>query len=155
MNISLIAAMAKNRTIGKDNTIPWHIPGEQVRFRELTTGHTLIWGRKTYESIGKPLPRRKNIIVTRNPHYQAPGCKIAPSLQKALDMVDPQEKEVFIGGGEELYRWALPHAQRIYLTVIHKEIEGDTIFPEFSLSLFQEVARKENPSYIYLTYERK
>src|SRR4051812_21271293 len=99
--------MSENRVIGKDNDIPWRIPGEQKRFRKLTTGHTLIMGRKTFESIGKPLPNRHNIVISRNQEYKAAGCEVVSSLTEALALVK-NEDEVFIGGGESIYREALP-----------------------------------------------
>ncbi len=155
--ISLIVAMAKNRTIGKGNTIPWHIPEEQARFRKITLHHTIIWGRKTYESIGRPLPHRRNIIVTRNANYEAPGCELASSLSQALELSSPSEKEIFIGGGEQLYREALPRAERIYLTIIDMEVNGDAIFPEFPMGDFSKVEEEKitgSPSYTNFLYER-
>lgn len=159
MKISMIAAMAANRVIGKDTKIPWKIPGEQKRFRNLTLGKTVIMGRKTFESIGKPLPGRRTIIVTRNEAYNSESqeCLIAHSLESALGHCRGLE-EVFIGGGQQLYELALPIADNIYLTVIEKEFEGDTFFPQFSLDEFAEVYAERvegDVPYTYFTYARK
>ncbi|MDP2756976.1 MAG: dihydrofolate reductase, partial [Desulfurivibrionaceae bacterium] len=121
MKIILIAAMAKNRVIGRGNTIPWHIPGEQQRFKTLTMGHALIMGRKTFESIGRPLPGRKTVIISRNREYQAAGCLVAQSLSAAIALC-PTEETIFIAGGGEIYREALPLATAIYLTVLDREV---------------------------------
>ena len=132
--ISIIAAMSLNRAIGKNNRIPWHIPGEQKRFKEITWGHAIIMGRKTHESIGKPLPGRTNIVITRQQKYEAPGCIVVHSLEAALKNCPPNETEAFIIGGEQIFKLALPMADRIYLTTIQQKIPGDTFFPEFSLN---------------------
>ncbi|MDZ7318163.1 MAG: dihydrofolate reductase [candidate division KSB1 bacterium] len=137
MIISIIAAMSLNRVIGKNNQIPWHIPDEQQRFKRITWGHTIIMGRKTYESIGKPLPGRTNIVITRQQNYSAPGCIVVNSLEAALKSCPPNETEAFIIGGEQIFQLALPLAQRIYLTTILQEFQGDAFFPEFSTSDFK------------------
>ncbi len=137
MKIILIAAMAANRVIGKGNDIPWHIPGEQRRFKEITMGHTLIMGRKTFDSIGRPLPGRRNIIITRQRDYLAEGCEVAHSLSEAIKKCGHAEK-VFIAGGEEMYVQALPMADEIYLTTIQREVEGDKYFPDFSTEDFRQ-----------------
>ena len=128
MIISIIAAMAENRVIGRDGAIPWDIPDDRRRFRELTMGHPIIMGRKTFESIGRPLPGRRNIILTRLREYRREGCCVVHSLADALAAAGGAE-EVFICGGEELYRQALPLADRIYLTVVHGCCAGDAYFP--------------------------
>ncbi len=128
MIISIIAAMAENRVIGRDGAIPWDIPDDRRRFRELTMGHPIIMGRKTFESIGRPLPGRRNIILTRLPEYRREGCCVVHSLADALAAAGGAD-EVFICGGEELYRLALPLADRIYLTVVHRCCAGDAYFP--------------------------
>ena len=152
MKIILIAAMAKNRVIGRGNGIPWHIPGEQQRFKTMTMGHTLIMGRKTFESIGRPLPGRKTIIVTRNPEYRAAGCSVAPSLAAAIALC-PETETIFIAGGGEIYREALPLADAIYLTVLDREVEGDTLFPEVAPNQFRATSteRVEGPDPYTLT----
>ncbi len=139
MLISIIAAMSLNRVIGKNNRIPWHIPGEQQRFKQITWGHTIIMGRKTYESIGKALPGRTNIVITRQENYSTPGCIIAHSLEQALETCPPDETEAFIIGGEQIFRLALPIVNRIYLTIIQKEFQGNAFFPEFSQTEFKKI----------------
>ena len=152
MKIILIAAMAKNRVIGRDNGIPWHIPSELQRFKAMTMGHTLVMGRKTFESIGRPLPGRKTIIVTRNPEYRAAGCSVAPSLAAAIALC-PETETIFIAGGGEIYREALPLADAIYLTVLDREVEGDTLFPEVAPNQFRATSteRVEGPDPYTLT----
>ena len=139
MKISLIAAMARNRVIGSRGDIPWRIPGEQKIFKRITIGHAVIMGRKTFESLDKPLPDRTNIIVTRQKDYQAEGCLVAHDLTSALNCCPEDEDEAFICGGGQLYHEALPLADRIYLTVILRDIPGDTYFPEFSMTEFQVI----------------
>ena len=156
MKIILIAAMAKNRVIGRDNSIPWHIPGEQQRFKGITMGHTLIMGRKTFESIGRPLPGRKTVIITRNREYRAAGCLVAQNLSAAIALC-PTEETVFIAGGGEIYREALPLAESIYLTVLDREVAGDTLFPEFDPQQFGAISkeRTEGPEpYTFTVYSR-
>ena len=122
--------MSANRVIGCGPEIPWHIPGEQLRFKKVTMGYSLIMGRKTFESIGSPLPGRRNIIITRNNDYRADGCDIVFSLDEALDLCKNEEK-VFVIGGEQIFKKALPHTQTIILTTIQREVDGDVFFPEF------------------------
>ncbi|MHB8988890.1 MAG: dihydrofolate reductase [Desulfobulbia bacterium] len=152
MKIILIAAMAKNRVIGRGNGIPWHIPSELQRFKAMTMGHTLIMGRKTFESIGRPLPGRKTIIITRNPEYRAAGCAVATSLAAALALC-PEAETIFIAGGGEIYRKALPLADAIYLTMLDREVEGDTLFPEVAPNQFRATSteRVEGPDPYTLT----
>jgi dihydrofolate reductase len=157
MLISLIAAMAKNRVIGRIGEIPWKIPGEQKLFKKITFGHAVIMGRKTHESIGRPLPGRINIIVTRQTGYHAPGCIVAHDLSSALNACPADEDEAFICGGGQLYHEALPVADRIYLTVISREIQGDTYFPEILSDDFRvkksEAIEGDEPYNFYI-YER-
>lgn len=157
MIISLIAAAAKNRVIGMNEVIPWKIPGEQLRFKQLTQGKSVIMGRKTYESIGKPLPNRKTIILSRNRDLIIRNCQTVRSLVEAFRLLKDEE-EVFIAGGGEIYRDSLPYANKIYLTVIDKDIEGNVFFPEFNEGDFnmtyEEKVNGEIP-YTYYTYERK
>lgn len=132
MLISLIAALDRRRGIGKDNQLPWRLPADLKRFRELTTGHHIITGRKTYESIGKPLPGRTTIIITRNRDYKAEGCFIVHSLNEALELARSRgEQEVFVIGGAEIYAQALPLADRLYLTLVDAGVEADAFFPAF------------------------
>jgi len=141
MKIILIAAMAQNRVIGRNNTIPWHIPGEQQCFKALTMGHTLIMGRKTFESIGRPLPGRTTIIISRNREYQAAGCLVAQSLAGAIALC-PEAETIFIAGGGEIYREGLDLAEAIYLTVLDREVEGDILFPEFDPDQFRSISEE-------------
>jgi dihydrofolate reductase len=127
--LSIIVAADRNNVIGKDNALIWHLPNDLRYFKEKTTGHAVIMGRRTFDSVGKPLPNRRNIIITRNTGFKAEGCEVVTSLEAALALMNPDE-ENFIVGGEEIYRQALPLADRVYLTRIHHEFEGDRHFPE-------------------------
>ena len=132
MIVALIVAMDRQRGIGQDNQLPWRLPADLKRFRELTTGHHLIVGRKTYESIGKPLPGRTTIIVTRNRAYTATGCFVAHTLAEALALARTRgETEAFVIGGAEIYAQALTAADRLYLTLVQAEVEADTFFPPY------------------------
>jgi dihydrofolate reductase len=157
MLISSIVAMASNRVIGNRGAIPWKIPGEQKMFKEITIGHTVIMGRKTYESIGRPLPGRTNIVITRQADYPADGCIVVHDLDSALQSCPPDENEVFICGGGQLYQESLPLTDRIYLTLLPREVSGDTYFPEISETDF-EVTKSEFidgiEPYNFLIYER-
>ncbi|CAB1055969.1 Dihydrofolate reductase (EC [Olavius sp. associated proteobacterium Delta 1] len=137
MLISLIVAMASNRVIGNRGEIPWKIPGEQKMFKEITMGHSMIMGRKTFEAIGRALPGRTNIVVTRQADYQASGCKVVHDLKSALESCPSGEGEAFIIGGGQIYQETISIADRIYLTVLPKEVSGDTYFPEISESDFE------------------
>ena len=125
--VKIIVAMSKNRVIGDSNTLIWHLPEDLKRFRHLTTGNTIVMGRKTYESIGKPLPNRRSIIITRDPDYKVEGCEVVNSLEEALLL---SNSDCFIIGGGEIYRQVIDISDRIYLTLINKEFEGDTSFPD-------------------------
>ena len=141
--ISIIAALAENRVIGINNTLPWRLPNDLKHFRRLTTGHAIILGRKNYESIGKPLPERRNVVITRQSGYEAPGCLVAHSLDEALKMAD-DDAEVFVIGGAEIYQQTLARADRLYLTLVHAEVQGDTFFPEFDRNEWRESARERH-----------
>ncbi|TCS73893.1 dihydrofolate reductase [Sulfuritortus calidifontis] len=156
--INVIAAMAKNRVIGINNTLPWHLPEDLRHFKALTMGHHIIMGRKTYESIGRPLPGRTTVIVTRDPDYRVAGCLTAHSLDAAIAACG-SDAEVFFVGGADLYRQILPRADRLYLTEIQAEYEGDAHFPAFDLAAWQETARERHVSaaglaYHFVTYDR-
>lgn len=156
MIISIIAAMSRNRVIGRQGTIPWEIPEDMRRFRELTFGHTLIMGRRTYESIGRTLPGRKTVIVTRQAGYSAAECLTAASLGEALRLAEPAA-EVFICGGGALYRQALPFTTRIYLTVVNESVSGDTFFPEIPDDEFTVIASEKisaSPEAVLTTFVR-
>jgi dihydrofolate reductase len=148
MIISLIAALSKNRVIGKNNDLPWHLPDDMKYFMQTTKGHYVIMGRKNYDSIPskfKPLADRTNIVVTRQKNFTAPGCLVVHSLEEALELAKANhEKETFIIGGSEIYNQGLPMANRLYLTEIDAHIEGDTFFPEFDKSIWKEVSRKQH-----------
>ena len=156
--VSIIVAMARNQVIGIDNTLPWHLPEDLKHFKALTMGHHMIMGRKTYESIGRPLPGRTTVIVSRDPDYRVAGCVTASSLDAALAACG-DDPEVFFVGGANLYAQALPYAQRLYLTEIQREVAGDAYFPEFDRSAWCETASDCHVSeaglaYCFLTLDR-
>lgn len=142
MMVSLIVAMAKNRVIGKDNQLPWHLPADLKHFKTITMGKPIIMGRKTYDSIGRPLPGRRNIVITRQTDLTIAGCDVVNSLQAALALVD--DAEVMVIGGTEIFKQALPLAKRLYLTEIDAEFEGDAYFPELDHSQWEVVEREEH-----------
>jgi dihydrofolate reductase len=146
MRIALIAAAARNDVIGRDNQLPWHLPDEFRHFKQTTEGHHVIMGRLTWESRNKPLPRRVNVVVSTTPGYVAPGATVVTSLSAALALAaDAGEDEAFIIGGTRLYAEALPLADRLYLTRVEAEPEGDAYFPAFDASEWREVERREHP----------
>ena len=152
----MIAAYAKNRVIGIKGRIPWDIPGEQSRFRELTLGNVVIMGRRTYEEIGHPLPGRYTIVISRTKRFEAENCTTMRSLKEALEAAG--ERDIFISGGERLYREAVETADVLYITEVNAEPEGDTYFPEFPEEVFEkkiEKIVKGNIGYTYITYTRK
>lgn len=154
--IALIAAMTPDRVIGREGRIPWNIPGEQKRFKELTMGHTIVMGRRTYEEIGRPLPGRQTIVVSTTKNFDQPGCRTAGSLTEALAL--SAGKDVYISGGSRLYEEALPLADVLYLTEIEKKIEGDAYFPEFDESRYHKTVEEKHGgeiSYTYVTYMRQ
>ncbi|WP_428912595.1 dihydrofolate reductase [Niallia sp. Krafla_26] len=162
MMISFIVAMDKNRVIGKENQLPWHLPEDLKFFKRVTMGHPIIMGRKTHESIGKPLPGRENIIVTRNKDYKSEGCTVIHSLEDLRQFANQKNEEVFVIGGAQLFIETFPIADRLYITEIHHEFDGDTFFPEFNesnwtlVSKEQGVKDEKNPyDYFYTIYERK
>ncbi len=166
MRIALMWAMAQNRLIGRDNKLPWYLPNDLKYFKRVTTGKPVIMGRKTYESIGKPLPNRTNIIVTRDTAFEAPGTKVVHSLDAAIELAEMEAEisgveEVVVMGGGEIYAQALPRADRLYVTLVHAEVEGDAYFPEIDLTAYQEVAREDFPAegpnpydYSFVVYDR-
>ncbi len=166
MIISLIAAVAQNGVIGKNNDLPWRLPDDMKYFMQTTKGHHVIMGRKNYDSLPakfKPLPDRTNWVVTRQKNLHAPGCKVVATLEEALQGArTAQEQEVFVIGGAEIYKLALPVAHRLYLTEIKSNIPGDVFFPAVEKSLWQETSRKEHPAddrhahaFDFVVYERK
>lgn len=139
---SLIVAVANNGVIGTGDTMPWHITEDFAHFKAVTLGHSVVMGRKTYESIGRPLPRRRNIVITRNAELSIEGCEMAPSLEAALAMCEGEE-EVFVIGGGEIYRQAMPLADKLYITHVGIEVEGDTRFPDIDPTVWHEVCRED------------
>jgi dihydrofolate reductase len=159
MIVTIVVAIAENHAIGKDNKLLWHLPKDLKHFKEITSGGTVIMGRKTYDSVGKPLPNRRNIIITRQ-QIEIAGCEVVNSLQAALDLCR-EHKEVFIVGGAEIYKQAMPLTDRIYLTIVHENFEADTYFPEISKDIWKETERtdheadEKNPlSFSFITLER-
>jgi dihydrofolate reductase len=142
--LSLIVAAGENNEIGKNGRMPWHLPADLRHFKTITLGKPVIMGRRTYESIGKPLPQRRNIVVTRDLAWRAEGCETAHSLPEALVMAAGEPELMLIGGGQ-LYREALPRAQRIYLTRVHATFDADTFFPVLDVTQWREVAREAHP----------
>lgn len=141
--LSIIVAVARNRVIGVNNTLPWHLPEDLKRFRALTMGHHIIMGRKTYESLGRLLPGRTTVIVSRSKEYAVPGALVTDSLRGALALCG-DDPEVFVIGGAQLYREGLPIADRLYLTEIDVPFEGDAHFPEYDASSWREVSRESH-----------
>lgn len=161
MKISLIAIMGRDRVIGKDNAMPWHLPADLKHFKEITLGKPIVMGRKTHESIGRALPGRTNIIVTHNREYQAEGCTVVHDLEAALGAAG-DVPEVMIIGGARLYEQFMARADMLYLTLIDEKFEGDTFFPEYTLADWEEFSRTDCPSdeknpypYTFLSLKRR
>ena len=167
MHLAIIVAAAENGLIGRNNALPWHLPGDLQYFKRVTMGKPILMGRKTFESIGRPLPGRTNVVITRNPDFSAEGIRVVESLAAALRLaedialVDGVEELVVIGGAE-IYREALPLAQRLYLTEVHASVEGDAWLPEIDWADWREVQRERhaaegnNPyDYSFVVYERR
>lgn len=140
----MIVACSRNRVIGKNLQLPWRLPDDLKRFKELTLGHPVIMGRKTFESIGKPLPGRKNIVITRQKSFGPDGVKTVSSLDEALEVISGVSEAFIIGGGE-IYQMALSRADRIYLTWVDAEVDGDAYFPDWSREGFVEVSQEVHP----------
>jgi len=141
MIVSLIVAMDEEGGIGVDNDLPWHLSQDLKHFKRITMGHHLVMGRKTYQSIGQPLPGRTMIILTRNRDFRAQGCHVVHSLESAFDFAASRgEEEVFVIGGSSVFRQALPRADKLYLTRVHARVEADTYFPEFDLSAWELIS---------------
>jgi dihydrofolate reductase len=161
--ISLIAAMDRNRLIGNKNQLPWHLPADLTHFKQVTMGKPIIMGRKTYESIGRPLPGRTNIVLTRDESFQADGVVLTGSLENALDCAASEgAEEVMIIGGSNIYGQALDHSGRLYLTLVDAEFEGDAWFPDIDMEQWQQVssevhaADEKNPvDYRFMIFEKK
>ncbi|MDN3579887.1 dihydrofolate reductase [Mucilaginibacter flavus] len=160
MITSIIVATAKNNAIGKDNKLLWYLPNDLKHFKDVTTGHSVIMGRKTFESVGKPLPKRRNIVVTRQA-ISIEGCEVVTSIEAALALC-ADEDEVFIVGGAEIYKQSVPLTDRIYLTKVDQDFEGDTFFPELTAAEWEETERenfepddKNKLKYSFITLERR
>ena len=161
MRLSIIAAMSANRVIGNNNNLPWRLPADLKRFKSLTLGHHLIMGRKTFESIGQPLPGRTTVLITHQSGFAPAGVLVAHSIDQALHVVAGDD-EVFVAGGAQIYQQMLPRADRLYLTSIHEEFEGDTDFPEFEESDWQLISEEDHAPddknlypYSFLTYDKQ
>ena len=159
MKISIVVAIAANNAIGKDNQLLWRLPNDLKHFKQITSGHTIIMGRKTYDSVGKPLPNRRNIVITRQ-NINIEGCEVVNSLDAALALCT-NEPEVFIVGGAEIYKQAMQVTNRIYLTIVHQSFDGDTYFPEIKTDEWKETERedyqpdeKHQFAYSFITLER-
>ena len=160
MTLSCIAALGENRVIGRGNRLPWHLPHDLRRFKAITMGHPMIMGRKTFDSIGRPLPGRRSIVLSRNPGWAAPGVETAPSLDAALERCTAEE-EVFVIGGESLFRESLQRCDRLYLTLVHSTIEGDRFFPEIDWNEWEQIEDERHESdeshehaFSFRTYDR-
>lgn len=167
MKLALIWAMSNNRTIGRNNALPWHLPEDMKYFKRVTMGKPIIMGRKTWESIGRPLPGRTNIVITRDRNFHADGIKIVHTLDEAIALAEKISfidgaEEVVVIGGAEIYALSLPKSDRLYMTQVHADVEGDAHFPEFNINEWREIARENHNSsetnpypYSFLILERK
>lgn len=160
--ITIIVAKSENNVIGNDNQLIWHLSSDLKRFKALTTGHPIIMGRKTYESIGKPLPNRTNIVITRNKDWNPEGILVVNSLHEAIEKGKKLDEEIFIIGGGNIYEQAMDWADALEVTEVHRTFEGDTKFPEIDLSIWKETARedfgkdeKNELGYSFVRFERK
>lgn len=160
--ITVIAAIAKNNALGKNNDLIWHLPADLKRFKQVTTGHYILMGRNTFESIGRPLPNRTTIIITRNKNYFKDGCLIAHSLEQAIEMAK-EESQIFIIGGAQIYKETIEKniADQLDITLVHQEFEADVYFPEIDKKKWKETARedfkadhKNNYDYSFISYQR-
>ncbi|WP_028470530.1 dihydrofolate reductase [Neptunomonas japonica] len=166
MRLSMIVAQAQNRVIGRQNKLPWYLPGDLKYFKQATMGKPVIMGRKTYDSIGRPLPGRLNIVISRDDAYQLEGAKVVRSLNEAFDLAACQAEidgaeEAMVIGGEQIYAQALPLVERLYVTQVHAEVDGDAYFPEFCVDEWKELGREDfqaegpNPyDYSFVVYQR-
>ena len=160
--ITVIAAIADKNALGKDNDLIWHLPADLKRFKKVTSGHHILMGRNTFESIGKPLPNRTSIIITRNNEYLKDGCLIANSVEEAIDLTD--KKDAFIIGGAQIYKETLAKnlADRLDITIVHHDFEADVFFPEIDMNIWKEISRenfmadeKNKYDYSFVSYIRK
>lgn len=157
-SLTLIVAYSTNRAIGRDNALPWKLPGDLAHFKRSTLGHPIIMGRKTWDSLGRPLPGRSNIVISRNPDFSAAGAILAPTLEAAVAACGDID-EAFVIGGAQIYAQALPRARRVVATEVHADVEGDAFFPLLPSFQWKETAREPQPAengydYDFVTYER-
>lgn len=159
--IIIIAAVSENNALGKDNDLVWHLPDDFKRFKQLTSGHYIVMGRKTFESFPKPLPNRTHVIVTRQKNYSPEGCLIANTLHEALQLC-PKNEDTYVIGGGEIYKQSIPFADELEITRVHHTFEADTFFPEIDSSIWKLTTEefhpkddKHNYSFTYQTYHRK
>ena len=154
MRVVIVAAVGRNGVIGVDGGLPWRIPEDLARFKSMTMGHALVMGRATFESIGRPLPGRSNIVLTRRPGWAHEGVDAAASLQEALEIAADREQDVYVAGGADVYRQALDLADAMELTEVDASPDGDTWFPEVDWASWDETGRVEHPGFDFVTYER-
>lgn len=154
MQTVIVAAVASNGVIGFEGRLPWSIPEDLARFKELTMGHALVMGRATFESIGRPLPGRTNIVLTRQTGWSSPGVEVAGSWDEAVAIAAVRDQDLYVVGGAEVYRTGLESADRLELTEVDTSPEGDTWFPEVDWSQWTETARESHPGFSFVTYHR-
>lgn len=154
MAVVIVAAVGRNGVIGVDGGLPWHIPEDMARFKTSTMGGVLVMGRSTYESIGRPLPGRDTIVLTRRPDWSAPGVEVCGSLDEAIDLAVGRGKDVFVAGGSEVYSAALGVADRMELTEVDADPDGDTFFPRVDWEQWVETSREPGDGFAFVTYER-
>ena len=143
MKITLVAAIASNNVIGKENSLPWNIPEDLKRFKQMTSGHTILMGRKTFDSIGRPLPNRQNIVMTRDKNFEQEGIKVINDFDEALELIKESNEDVFVIGGSKIYELFEPVANSLAITRILKDFEGDAFFPDINWDLWQ-IEKEEN-----------
>ena len=152
--ISQIAALSSNHVIGKDNTLPWHYPEDLKHFKKLTSGKTIVMGRKTYESIWRPLPNRTNLILTRNPDWNADGVIVMHDIQRLIDQHQDSKEELMVIGWEQIYKLFLPYTTTLYLTEVKRVIDWDAFYPEYK-DEFVEISREKKEEYDFVEYEKR
>lgn len=159
--ITIIAAIAENNALGKNNQLIWHLPADLKRFKKTTLNHCVIMGRKTFESLGKPLPNRTNTLITHDKNYKAEGCIVVNSLKEALQLALKEDENPFILGGAEIYKQAMPFADKLDLTFVHHKFDADVFFPEIDKKIWKETSRedfkadeKNKYNYSFVTFER-
>lgn len=159
--VTIIAAIAENNALGKNNQLIWHLPADLKRFKKTTLNHVVIMGRKTFESLGKPLPNRTNILITRDKNYKAEGCVVVNSLKEALETAAKEDENPFILGGAEIYKQALPFTDKLDVTFVHHQFDADVFFPKIDKKIWKETSREdfkadENNKYdfSFVTFER-